>query len=81
MLRFREPSLIRPYQPNSLIPIIFCAVTFLLVVRSVILAPLQGLILLLLVGLSSILHYFRRRTDNGIDENMGSPLTTYGDER
>ena len=70
MLRFREPSLKRPYQPNFLIPVIFCAVSFLLVVRSIILAPLHGLVLLLLIGLGSILHLYRHQLGNG---NMGSP--------
>lgn len=78
MLRFREPSLKRPYQPNFLIPVIFCAASFLLVVRSVILAPLQGLALLLLIGLGVVLHHYRHRLGNG---NMGSPTARYVDER
>lgn len=96
MLRFREPSLKRPYRPNFLIPAIFCVVIFLLFVRSIILAPLQGLALLLLVGLGSVLHLFRRRfghaTGNRIgdrdgdgegdgDGDLGSPLTRFDDER
>lgn len=82
MLRFREPSLKRPYQPNFLIPAIFCVAILLLVVRSIILAPLQGLALLLLIGLGLVLHLFRHRFENGHgNRNVGSPLTRFDDGR
>ena len=77
MLRFRDPPLKRPYQPTFMIPVIFCAAILLLFVRSIILAPLQGLALLLLIGLGSILHRFRHQIGNG---NMGSPLTRFDEE-
>lgn len=78
MLRFREPSLKRPYQPNFLVPVTFCAVILLLTARSIILAPLQGLALLFLIGLGTVLHRFRHHIGN---ETMGTPLTRYDDER
>lgn len=81
MLRFRQPFLKRPYQPNFLIPVFFCLISFLLVARSIILAPLQGFVLLLLVAFGSALHRFSRRLESAAETEMSSPLSTYGDER
>ncbi|KAH8745719.1 amino acid/polyamine transporter I [Hyaloscypha finlandica] len=49
ILRSREPTLPRPYKTSIVIHIAFCSVTALVVMRTVIFVPFQGLALLLLL--------------------------------
>lgn len=53
-LRFTEPSLQRPYRPRIWNPILFSALSFLLVIRGAIAAPIQSTIIgvLLLAGVA-----------------------------
>ena len=54
LLRFREPSLPRPYQPPAFVPTIFCCATAFLVIRGVISSHGLGAILLSLIGLGAL---------------------------
>ncbi|KAH8686010.1 amino acid/polyamine transporter I [Tricladium varicosporioides] len=49
VLRFREPDLYRPYKSHVVISVVFCIVSFLVVVRAFIFVPFQGLTLSLLL--------------------------------
>ncbi len=46
VLRFREPSLNRPYKPAILVPVTFSVVSGFVVIRGAIFAPTQAVILL-----------------------------------
>ena len=52
ILRRREPQLERPYRPSLVLPIIFIVVGALVIARTALFAPIQGLALggLLVVG-------------------------------
>lgn len=52
ILRRREPQLERPYRPSIVLPITFIVVGILVILRSAIFAPIQGIVLagLLVVG-------------------------------
>ena len=61
LLRFREPNLARPYKPLILSPIIFCVISFVLVLRGMIFAPAQGIVLAILLGTGSLVHLYKSR--------------------
>ncbi len=52
ILRHREPQLERPYRPSMVLPVTFIVVGILVILRSAIFAPIQGIVLvgLLVVG-------------------------------
>ncbi|MCJ1313510.1 hypothetical protein MMC25_007189 [Agyrium rufum] len=58
-LRFTKPQLVRPYQPNIIVPIIFCSVSSFLVIRGLIHSPAQGAVLVVLIGLGIVLHLYK----------------------
>ncbi|KAK9426142.1 hypothetical protein SUNI508_12596 [Seiridium unicorne] len=51
ILRFREPSLKRPYKPFLLVPLVFAAVSGFVVVRGAIFAPMLALVLIVVWAL------------------------------
>ncbi|KUJ19707.1 amino acid transporter [Mollisia scopiformis] len=60
ILRVREPSLPRLYKTSVLIPVIFCIASGLVVIRTVIFLPSQGLIFAGLVALGLLISRVRR---------------------
>jgi len=50
LLRIREPSLTRPYKTPIIVPILFCLVIIAVLVRTAILLPVQGFIIVLLIA-------------------------------
>lgn len=60
VLRYREPSLERPYKPTVIIPVIFSLVSGFVVVRGAIFAPSQAAILLGLWALGLVFYTARK---------------------
>lgn len=61
LLRLREPSLLRPYRPIVLFPIVFCVASLFLVLRGLLFAPVQGAVLGALVMLGACWHFYKSR--------------------
>lgn len=65
ILRFREPSLKRPYKPFLLVPLVFAAVSGFVVVRGAIFAPRLALVLIVVwalgIGFYQIRKYIAQR--------------------
>ncbi|KAL8369725.1 hypothetical protein RB595_000181 [Gaeumannomyces hyphopodioides] len=59
-LRFREPSLPRPYRPLLIVPVAFAVVSGFVVVRGAVFAPIQAAILVAL-WIVGVLYYLARQ--------------------
>lgn len=60
VLRFREPSLPRPYRPLAIVPVAFALVSGFVVVRGAVFAPIQAAILVALWAVG-VLYYLARQ--------------------
>lgn len=60
ILRVRQPSLKRPYKPLIWAPIFFCLFSAFIIVRGLIFAPLQGSLLVVLMVVGGIFHFYKR---------------------
>ncbi|EJT82439.1 hypothetical protein GGTG_02412 [Gaeumannomyces tritici R3-111a-1] len=60
-LRFREPSLPRPYRPLLIVPVAFAVVSGFVVMRGAVFAPIQAAILVAL-WIVGVLYYLARQT-------------------
>lgn len=60
ILRIRQPALHRPYKPSILIPALFCIISFLLVLRGVIFAPVQSAILAVVIAAGGVIGFLKR---------------------
>lgn len=60
ILRFREPSLKRPYKPFLLVPLLFAAVSGFVVIRGAIFAPMLALVLIVVWGLGLGFYHIRK---------------------
>ncbi|KAK3935840.1 b-type amino acid transporter 1 [Diplogelasinospora grovesii] len=61
ILRYREPTLERPYKPSILVPIVFALVSGFVVVRGAAFAPVQALVLVLLWLLGVAFYWVRKQ--------------------
>jgi amino acid transporter len=59
ILRFREPSLRRPYKPWFAVPVIFCLVSAAVLFRTAVFVPVQAAILLLLFAGGVVVHRWK----------------------
>jgi solute carrier family 7 (L-type amino acid transporter), member 9/15 len=60
ILRFREPSLKRPYKPFLLVPLVFAAVSGFVVIRGAIFAPRLALVLIVVWALGLGFYQIRK---------------------
>lgn len=60
ILRYREPSLHRPYKPFALIPIVFAVVSGFVVVRGAVFAPVQAIVLVVVWAVGLGFYWIRR---------------------
>ncbi|KAK3329978.1 amino acid/polyamine transporter I [Apodospora peruviana] len=60
VLRYREPTLIRPYRPLILIPVIFSLVSGFVVIRGAAFAPVQALVLAAVWALGLVFYWVQR---------------------
>lgn len=60
ILRVRQPSLKRPYKPFIWAPIFFSLFSAFIIVRGLILVPLQGSLLVLLMIFGGLVHFYKR---------------------
>ncbi|MCJ1307155.1 hypothetical protein MMC25_000801 [Agyrium rufum] len=62
ILRYTQPDLTRPYQPSIAMPLIFCSVSLVLVLRGIIFAPIQGSVLMGLIAVGAGSHVYKQRS-------------------
>ncbi|MCJ1311532.1 hypothetical protein MMC25_005205 [Agyrium rufum] len=61
ILRFTQPRLVRPYQPHIIFPVVFCCVSFFLVLRGLLYSPMHGVLLVALIGLGVLSQLYKHK--------------------
>ena len=74
VLRWAQPQLPRPYRSPLWMPILFTLVSFLLVIRGGLFAPIQATMLIILVVCGFSLQWYKRRLERATEQLVqGSP--------
>jgi amino acid transporter len=69
ILRFREPNLNRPFRPHITIPLTFCLISGVIVVRSAILLPMQIMAFITVLAVGLVYRYWATRRLRSIDRH------------
>ena len=81
-LRWTQPQLSRPYRSPLWMPILFTLVSFLLVIRGGLFAPVQAIVLIVLVICGFSMQWYKRRRERAAEQlGRGSPgMMSDGDD-